>query len=172
MMPTLTDNTLAKQQVNQDQHDRLAHQDIYNLPRADRIKHLALHLAKYVGRIGQSDPLLVRKTLVDCFLIVISLVNAVDGELVGVVVPSHTVRPGDRTQRWAEPVGRIAKACESMDHLESVDYRSEIYAGSLDLLAHVFADADEAEVDLLEAADEMRLKIQSRLPFFRSAAST
>src|ERR1700733_1519685 len=64
------------------EHDARFHRDIQGLALGPRLQHLALHFAKYVGRLaesgygtGHSSP---TATLVDCLIIGLSACNALE----------------------------------------------------------------------------------------------
>lgn len=169
MTLSLTREHLVEQQVHQEKHDKFAHFDVFSLPRADRLKHLTLHLAKYIGRLCDADDSQVRNTIVDAFLITISIINSVEGDLGQTKLP----QPSNAEiiiQRWAPAVGRIAKACEAADHLEWLDYRSEITSAALDLLANIIQDAEAVNLDLELTSNKRRSEIQVKAPQFKHQA--
>lgn len=75
-MTTLLD--LEKKQID---HDQKCHRDIFFLNFQDRFKHMVMHYGKYSGRLAdilrektESEKINfeVRRTLIDCFIIVLS----------------------------------------------------------------------------------------------------
>lgn len=84
--------TLMELQRAQEAHDRVHHQDIHTLSRADRLWHLMAHLAKYAGRVAKvCDDLdhcvsvdvngVVRKTVADLAIMTLFLANLFDLDL-------------------------------------------------------------------------------------------
>lgn len=76
--------TLRILQEKQIEHDQKYHRDIFFLNYQDRFKHMVMHYGKYSGRFAyliktHSDSSLinndVRRTLVDCFIIVLSVAD-------------------------------------------------------------------------------------------------
>src|SRR4051794_23080080 len=81
---TMTIESLRGLQSGQHNHDTRSHWDILCLPVQDRIKHMVLHFAKYVGRLapGNSfDRIFVERTMVDTFIIVLAISNALNLDL-------------------------------------------------------------------------------------------
>ncbi|SRR5258708_2281980 len=116
-------------------HDSRYHRDIQGLALGPRLQHLALHFAKYVGRIAESGRTSIQPmplpTLIDCLIISLSACNAlgIDSRAIFGAAnrPSH--RPSNVSQlalELAVPVGRLAKVCEALDHLEELPYASQM----------------------------------------------
>lgn len=160
-------------QLKQRAHDEGHHRDVFYLPYPQRMRHLVLHFAKYTGRLAAMDtsspPNALAATLVDTFIIALSaaemlkvdlaaaLKGTVDqattlteaGRLIGGVngVDQATVRDYFFRQ-LAQITGRMAKACESLDHMEAFDYRKVLTGGVVDAVRLCLAAASAAEVDL------------------------
>ena len=73
--------TLNELQLQQVEHDQKFHRDIFFLNYQDRFKHMVMHYGKYAGRFAKmlherhtSEEIHkdVQRTLVDCFIIVLS----------------------------------------------------------------------------------------------------
>ena len=169
MTPSVTIEQLVEQQVYQEKHDNFAHFDVFGLRRVDRLKHLTLHLAKYVGRLSDTDDIVIRDTIVDAFLITISIINSIEIDLGKTKLPQPSTAK-IRINRWAPAVGRIAKSCEAMDHLEWLDYRSEISSAALDLLSNIILDTQLLNIDLDKASKKKRADIESKIPSFKYKA--
>jgi hypothetical protein len=173
-------------------HDERFHKEIYALSVADRLKHFALHMAKYVGYVATSidseDRTLFERALVDTFIISLACANTlmIDLEKVldcGEGVAADELRefgrellgriPGNGADStvflklMAHYTGRLAKACESLDHIESYPFREAISAAVLDLFRLVLAEGAAMNFDLVDKA-AMRLKeVESKDIFYR-----
>ncbi len=156
--PGSAKNVLFELQVEQHLHDEAYHREIARLSLHQRLNHMALHFSKYVGKvaaletIGESIPVFV-----DTLVIALStanilnvklwdLIGAGDQEYPGLLAFGRAVAADKRLPTANVPAvvlamatasGRMAAACEKIDHLESVSYRTEIGAsvGSLTRIA-------------------------------------
>jgi len=110
-----------EQQKLQFSHDSTYHQDIHCLCRNDRLKHYALHFAKYCGRLERdNNPESVKKTLADYTLIALSAANTLGDNLskVEINASSTPLSVGDVKPILVDEVGRFCDACEKIDHAE------------------------------------------------------
>lgn len=152
--PGSAKNVLFELQVEQHLHDEAYHREISRLPLHQRLNHMALHFAKYVGKVGAAETI-GESNLVfaDTLIIALStanilnvklwdLIGAGDQEYPGLLAFGRAVAADERLPTahvpdvvlaMAAASGRMAAACEKIDHLESVSYRAEIGAsiGSL-----------------------------------------
>jgi hypothetical protein len=154
--------------VEQQRHDDLAHRDILCLPVQDRIRHMVLHFAKYCGHFADiqsvhSDERFI-STFVDTTIICLASANALGIKLTGLVKDqtSHAdwatkfkTQTGISQElsrelfvRLSKITGTMAKACESLDHLESFDYRGTLERGVVAIASLCAVVADRAGVDL------------------------
>jgi len=65
-------------------HDERYHKDVVILPLGERVKHMALHMAKYVGYLAEiegDDPERVARILTDAFIITLATANALNQDL-------------------------------------------------------------------------------------------
>ena len=127
---------------------------------------MVLHFAKYVGRLapGNSfDRILVERTMVDTFIIVLAISNALNLDLanrvkfgsgsLGLRVSEHATDEAFAMSLFismAQVTGRLAKACESLDHVEDFDSRKELERGVAELCAISLAAALRLDIDLAE----------------------
>lgn len=169
-------------QVEQLTHDELFHKDVVILPLADRIKHMALHNAKYVGyfvdAVDAGDDVRFQAILTDAFIITLATANTLNqnigqaleavgghdtdlrglgasltyGHIRGAEDPFHFVKA------YARAAGQLAKACESWDHMEDVPYVAIMRATNLDLFKLVAAEAAVRSLNL-EALFRTRLRL-------------
>src|SRR3569833_327501 len=127
-------NMLRELQWHQSVHDDDYHRDIASMAPATRMKHFALLMAKYAAYLvdadERGDAALSTRALVDAFAIVLAIGNTL-GQDLSRDVAGRNVSP--RTDAGAEPVpvwrtfiketGALAKACESLDHIEDLPFR-------------------------------------------------
>lgn len=169
---------LRNLQARQREHDIRAHQDIYYLSYPDRMKHLSFHVAKYAGRLAVrniSDAEFAR-TLVDAFIISLSAADvlridfsdALNNKVKIDQCPSLVdfglaLRDQDHKaeglsdwyfRKIAYIAGRMAKACESLDHMEPIPYREVLSEAAIDLCQVTIIAAAIRSLDLLAATGE------------------
>ena len=161
---------LIELQDHQRQHDELAHTDILCLTVRDRMKHMVLHYAKYAGRLyslKSDDFARISATVVDTFIICLATANTLNIDLQQRLSNRSKVLPFDQgmsnqkeDDRSAFDVlvgsliveaGKMAKACESLDHLEKYDYRAVLEEGTIGLTKAVLEFAQDQGIDLRQA---------------------
>lgn len=121
--------TLANLQLKQHHHDLGYHQDIISLGTQDRAKHLVLHFSKYCGKLTEkNDKTIVDRTLVDIMICCFSFAN-----LLNIDLDAATDNPKINTLEFDNfpnslviATGKMAKACEAMDHLEPYPSHDEL----------------------------------------------
>jgi hypothetical protein len=134
-------------QVEQHQHDEIYHREIARLSLHQRLNHMALHFAKYTGKIAVAkDSTTLSAVYVDVLIIALSTANVVNVELfdllerdgrefAGLPTFARSLAAdmqsviGDRhvlLRETAVAAGRMAAACEKIDHLEEISFRAEI----------------------------------------------
>jgi hypothetical protein len=188
---------LLKLQWAQLKHDEAYHKDVVIMPLADRIKHMALHNAKYVAyffeALDQEDDAKLTKTLTDAFIIVLASANTLNQDVgrdlgaraetelsltaIGTSLAGDIARK-DADDYWfirnfARHTGRLAKVCESWDHLESIVFRDEMKQCNLELLKVILAEASARQLDLAEAYQSRMRQVEMRSIFdqlFREGA--
>lgn len=119
----------AQVQFAQFEHDEKYHREISRLSIQDRLRHMALHFSKYAGRL-HNEPTgeVIERTAIDSLIIAISCANILNrrvSEFVGV----NSIAPvGFEEFRHTLTIaaGKMAGACERIDHLESFPYRDAI----------------------------------------------
>src|SRR5437868_13538203 len=67
-------------QLDQFKHDETYHREIARLSTQDRLKHMALHFAKYAGNLAEptSDEIALKKAVTDTFIIAVSTANTLN----------------------------------------------------------------------------------------------
>lgn len=186
---SVRDQLLALQ-WSQLKHDEAYHKDVVILPLAERIKHMALHNAKYTGHfldaIEAGDDVRLAKTLTDGFIIALASANTLNQDLgqdLAEVGETHSLQAAgqrlasslrrDESDRlwimrqFARHTGQLAKICESWDHLEPVPFREGMKACNLALLQAVLADSAGRAIDLAAAYQARIRVIETRSIFDR-----
>lgn len=150
----------------QQRHDEVAHRDILSFDLYKRLKHMVLHFYKYAGKLEAArqsrDPLALRATLLDSFIICMASANAMNvslGQALSVraeapnldALSHRLARDIVGSDVFSEAVvrmvligGRMAKVVESADHMEDANPRAamaalvpEMTAAVLGLLGHL-----------------------------------
>lgn len=141
---------LFEMQAEQHHHDEKYHREVARLPLHQRLNHMALHFSKYAGKVAAaSDTDALVAIYTDTLIIAVSSANILNVELWNLIARkeggfsdllafgrAHAVALGDTVsnrhsllRETAIAAGRVAAACEKIDHLEPISYRSEIGAG-------------------------------------------
>ena len=148
-------------QIDQLLHDQRYHADILCLPVQRRANHMALHFAKYAGKLTHAklnkdrDELI--STIIDSFVICLASANMLNldiGELsilkeiqtkefskLGTEIYSFTDYQHEdiysfSADNMSMAAGEMAKAIESLDHMESYPFR-EVVLQNLELIIGV-----------------------------------
>jgi hypothetical protein len=183
---------LFKLQTDQLNHDELFHKEITRLTIHQRLSHMALHFAKYSGKICNSilnslDEQILRKTIIDSFIIAITCANTLNFRLSDKLISSGeqnysslsdlgygiAKRLGIDTQDplWlvkSFPVaaGEFAKACESIDHLESYKYRESIIDSVVKICSLMISAASYLKIDLVSEVPLRLNEVKKKSIFF------
>jgi hypothetical protein len=176
-------------------HDERFHREIARLSLQARLNHMALHFCKYSGQIATvcetQDSNLRARTVTDSFIISLcaantlnfDLSNAVaDGlrscsndlhnlglSLYGKIYPSLK-QPDDHWLLgiYAIYAGKMARACEKADHLETFSYRAELQESIIRICQLSLIAASVNHIDLLTTTRERRKEMRLRNPFVMS----
>lgn len=199
---TVRDNTemfpnaatrLFSLQCAQLDHDENFHKDVVILPLGERVKHMALHNAKYTGQlfdaVEKAYTARMERILTDAFIISLATANTLNQDLgltlgdIG-TVSKDLAEAGRRTaaglnrdssdnywfiREFARHNGSLSKACESLDHLEDVPFKSLMCASNADLLKTILAEASAREFDLAMAHASRTREVEKRSIFSRRA---
>jgi hypothetical protein len=130
---------LDELQWEQHQHDEQYHREIARLTVHDRWKHMALHFAKYAGNLvgAVDDDDRLRRAVVDTFIIALSTSNTLNvraSELVGQSDIAVVTGQGF-FDALIVGAGKMAAACEKLDHIEAVEFRGEVTGAISNLMA-------------------------------------
>jgi len=171
-------------QVEQHHHDENYHREIARLSLHQRLNHMALHFCKYVGKVAAAETIEASMPVfVDTLVIALSTANilnielydALDGgdhDYAGLPVFGRALahKLGTSIEGQAElinamaiPAGKIAAACEKIDHLEDVAYRSEIKGGVACLAAISLALLSTNGADPADAVRSRLTSVKTRL---------
>jgi hypothetical protein len=129
-------------------HDERVHRDVYFLPYPARLIHLTLHIAKYAGRLVDPnvDEAGFRRTVVDAFIIGLSAAELLRLDVLTAIANAgadaseapdlkdlgrrlaNAPNQSKADRAWyqtqlTQHAGHLAKALESLDHLEALGYR-------------------------------------------------
>lgn len=165
---------LSALQSAQHHHDQRYHQDIWCLPFNARIKHMVLHFSKYTGRFISADEAqdhsILIATLIDTMIITLASANMLNLKLASLLGLEKTDKPNLRSigktlaasefsatknphqlaaYQLGKIAGRMAKACESLDHMEAFDSRNVLEKGVLDISKLCLALAALLDLDLI-----------------------
>jgi hypothetical protein len=128
----------AAVQHAQFEHDEKYHREISRLPLQARLIHMALHFAKYAGRLLEdgSDPAF-KRVATDALIIGISSANTLNIDLVTKALGGERSNAPREAfaKRLTVAAGRMAGACERLDHLEDFPFRAAITAEVLSILS-------------------------------------
>jgi hypothetical protein len=186
MTPINAATLLRTLQKGQRDHDVTAHKDIYYLSSPNRVMHLTLHVSKYAGRLAKRR--LAKKelevTIVDAFLIALSAAEVLEIDLsqafkrwtdprkrdtlqsLGLILNKERIKaytlPDWYFRQVADVAGKMAKACESLDHMEPVPYRDMLSAAILDLCRTTIVAAAVLALDLSAAVRKRWKAIEAK----------
>jgi NTP pyrophosphatase (non-canonical NTP hydrolase) len=188
-------NKLFSLQCAQLDHDESFHKDVVILPLGERVKHMALHNAKYTGHlfelIEKADAVRKKRIMTDAFIISLATANTLNQDLgsslgdigtdskdladAGRRLAVHLNRAGSDKywfiREFARHNGSLSKACESLDHLEDVPFKNMMCQSNADLLRAVLAEAAALEIDLAAAHASRMREIEKRSIFSRRGDS-
>lgn len=190
-MKTVEEHLLALQ-IHQLEHDEFFHKEITRLDIHQRLKHMALHFAKYVGKVcdctlNVQDYNALRKTVIDSFIISITSANALNIRIadqlpsVKSILSNSLLEAGVEVaknldidlkdslwlvKRYPVLVGELAKACESVDHLEAYDYRTRIADCVVNINCLMMAAASQLAVDLVTEVPNRLMEVKKKSIFF------
>jgi hypothetical protein len=144
---------LDQLQFEQFEHDEIYHREITRLPLQQRLRHMALHFAKYSGNLAvaqaQRDGGEIQRVVTDVFIIGMSAANALNFRLTAEYADRRTFGCPPLTEaEFATTLvigaGRMAAASEKLDHMEDFAFRQEMRRAAADLVqaAIGFANAN------------------------------
>lgn len=150
--PLIGRERLSAIQLAQFRHDETYHREITRLTVKDRLTHMALHFAKYAGLLASGlDEKELQRVVTDIFVIGVSTINSLNVPLYPCLVeqgPTNDVSVLDLTRNVTVLAGKMAAACEKLDHLESFPYRETIRSSAVALVANAMSAASERGWDI------------------------
>lgn len=178
-------------QIAQLKHDELFHKEITRLSIHQRLNHMALHFAKYSGKIcdyilNNPNEQNLKRVIVDSFVISVTCANILNLRISDRLIPPGKQKfsnldelGNDLIKRlgidihdslWlvkAFPVvaGEFAKACESVDHLESFLYRESMTDSVTRICSLILVAALQLKIDLV-AETPLRLNAVKKKSIF------
>ena len=184
-------NEMLELQVAQLRHDEIAHRDILWLPVPQRLTHMTLHYCKYVGRFAEAkksgDMTIFVSAVLDSFIILLASANATNrriSQLAGVrpdqesltlaryqaivandPMPKNASILDHALVEFALLSGRMAKACESLDHLEKFDSRGAIESALSEATCLLFRLAGRVQLDLADGISSRWSSVERKLIF-------
>jgi hypothetical protein len=161
-----TRRALHDLQLEQFNHDEKYHREIARLSVQDRLRHMALHFAKYAGNLAeaQGDWAKIQRVVTDVFIIGTSCANTLNVRLPDVLPPPHSAEDDGDVNSFATVLtinaGRMAAACERLDHLEDFPFRPTIRDAAVALIDQAirFAEAQGWDLPALARARLARVK--------------
>jgi hypothetical protein len=150
-------------QKDQYQHDMRNHFDILSLHKEDRLKHYAMHFAKYAGRIarGEKEEKSPERTFVDALLVCLSAANTLHQKL--------TYNAGRSNEsfflRLTDAAGRFNDAAEKIDHLEP--FLEIARSSNGDILDALLDFASERAICVESALEHRRSELRQKQFFIR-----
>lgn len=135
-------------QLEQFKHDETYHREIARLSMQDRLRHMTLHFGKYAGNLAESgeDETVFRKVVTDTFIIAVSTANTLNVRLSDVLSDATSAGIVDRERPFGTALtihaGRMAAACEKLDHLEDFAFRAVVRERTISLVQAAIAEAE------------------------------
>jgi hypothetical protein len=162
---------LPQLQLEQFQHDELYHREIARLPVQRRLTHMALHFAKYAGNLAESagDLERVQRVVTDVFVIGTSCANALNVRLAEALPDRPTSVEAYDLASFASALtinaGRMAAACEKLDHLEDFPFRTVIREAAVELVDRAICFSDAQAWDLERLVRERLAGVKQKMIF-------
>jgi len=174
-------------QRGQFEHDERFHREIARLSIHARLNHMALHFCKYTGQfaklVASKDDELRSRTIVDSFIICLCAANALNVDLSTVakfentdvhscgfwlaerLYPSVKLDDNWLLGAYAIEAGKMARACEKVDHLESFPFRDMLTEAVAKLCQISLIAATINRIDIVSAVENRRKEIRLRNTF-------
>lgn len=180
---------LLELQWKQLQHDENYHKDIWLLTVHHRVNHMVLHFAKYNGQLAQAlnanDNKLFSKTCLDALIIATSFANILNVSLATELsqyepstnsIDSLSLKLANEADATTDSisrniainVGKLAKAAESIDHLEQFTYRETLSSLVVDMFKTTLAGSAIVSNDktISDDIENRMLTVERKSMFF------
>lgn len=156
-------DTVLDWQKDQYEHDMRNHFDIISLHKTDRLKHYAMHFAKYAGRLarGTKEEKSKERTFVDCMLVCLSASNTLHQKLSSVPNSSND----SFFLRLTDASGRFNDAAEKIDHMEP--FLEIAQTSNQDIFNALMDFAAQESIDIEHTLEERRAELKHRQFYIR-----
>lgn len=156
---------LLELQRKQHIHDLEFHQDIAILSVQNRIKHIVLHFTKYLGKMQEKpNDDHNAKIYTDIFICCLCMANTLNIQL-GINNDYQITDVKKFEYLYSISLGRMAKACEAMDHLESYPYKETLTNELKTISALILIKFKELDLDITELLKKRWSEIEARSIF-------
>ncbi len=177
-------------QLEQFRHDEIYHREISRLTVHQRLNHMALHFSKYAGQIAEichsADDEQLQRTITDTFIIGLSSANSLNMRIADQIKECKKASVCDLVELGAvlakredvenfDPVwflkamaissGRMAKGCESIDHLEAYPFNERIRENVVEICKTALIAASLQNLDLACMVHTRLAGVKERLIF-------
>lgn len=179
--------TMLDLQRGQFEHDERFHREIARLSVHARLNHMALHFCKYTGQFAavcsSGDSKLRSRTIIDSFIISLCSANTLGLSLadhisprsrnstnlhdLGLYLSNELCHSRKLDDPWlfaahAVAAGKMARACEKIDHLEAFPFREVAQEAVITLTQLALMAAAAHGIELISAVQDRRNQIRSR----------
>lgn len=179
-------------QIAQLKHDELFHKEITRLNIHQRLNHMALHFAKYSGKIcdcilNSPNEQYLKKIVIDSFIISVTCAN-----ILNLRISARLIPPGEQKfsslddlrndlirrleidvhdslwliKTFPVVAGELAKACESVDHLESFQYRESMIDSVTKICSLMLVAASQLKINLVSEVPLRLNEVKKKSIFF------
>lgn len=161
--------TLDRLQREQFHHDEQFHREIARLPIQARLKHMALHFAKYAGALF-SDPSEdeFRRLVTDTLIIGISSANILNIRLADALNLEIRSKRTEFEESLVVAAGQMAAACEKFDHLEDFAFRPVISEQVLKIVAVALGEFEDRNWEVAESIAQRLLPVKMKSIFYEA----
>ncbi len=190
IVPKHVSEELFQLQLEQFRHDEVYHREISRLSVHQRLNHMALHFSKYTGQIAEicqtRDDALLQRAITDAFIISLCSANTLNMRIADQIEGCEMASISDLVdlgavlakrgevenfnplwflKSMAIPTGRMAKGCESVDHLEPFPFNERIKESVVDICKTILIAASLRNLDLASAVRTRLAGVKEKLIF-------
>ena len=158
-----TSEEILRWQQDQYDHDMRNHFDILSLHKNDRLKHYAMHFAKYAGRVarGEAEAKPISRTVTDAILVCLSAANTLHQKLEYAPNQSNS----SLLIRLTDAAGRVNDAAEKIDHMEP--FIEIARTGNQDIFDALLDYSHGEDLDVENLLCRRRKELRERSFFYR-----
>lgn len=190
LVPKQASEELFQLQLEQFHHDEIYHREISRLTVHQRLNHMALHFSKYSGQIAEicrtADDEALQRVITDIFIIGMCSANSLNiriadqfkecatasvhdlAKLGEALAKEEGVKKFDTLwllQSMTIAAGRMAKGCESIDHLEPFPFNEHIKESVVEILKTTLIATSLRGLDLASAVRARLDEVKKRFIF-------